>query len=166
MNVCQEETYRKLFFEIGDQLRNFLVYKCKNIQLAEDLVQDAFHTLWVNCKKVTPDKAKSYVFTIGNNLFLNTIKKRKVEDKYQVVMSNPLVEKETPEDTFLENEFQKILLDAIWNLPENDRLVFMLNRIEKKKYREIAEDLNISIKTVEKRMHNALLQLRKVHPKV
>ena len=50
---------------------------------------------------------------------------------------------------------------AIYALPEGQRLVFLMNRIDKRKYREIAEELGISQKAVEKRMHQALVTLRK-----
>jgi len=53
------------------------------------------------------------------------------------------------------------LLTAIQNLNETQRVAFLMHRIDKKKYAEIAEELNISVKAVEKRIHLALLQLRK-----
>ena len=65
-----------------------------------------------------------------------------------------------------EEEFRKRLEEGISNLPEGQRVVFLMNRIDKKKYREIAEELNISVKAVEKRMHKALVALRKISKKV
>ena len=59
----------------------------------------------------------------------------------------------------LEEEFLIKLEKTIENLPETQREVFLLNRIEKMKYKDIAEKLGISVKAVEKRMHGALLVL-------
>ena len=61
---------------------------------------------------------------------------------------------------FEEKEFMKKLQDAIAILPEKQREVFLLNRIDKMTYKEIAVLLNLSVKAVEKRMHNALIVLR------
>ncbi|MBX2818016.1 MAG: sigma-70 family RNA polymerase sigma factor, partial [Saprospiraceae bacterium] len=72
----------------------------------------------------------------------------------------------SPEFLLEEKEFKRLLEDAISALPEGQRAVFLLNRIDKKTYREIAEDLSISAKAVEKRMHKALASLRKIHKKV
>ncbi|GAB5524599.1 MAG: hypothetical protein Roseis2KO_24710 [Roseivirga sp.] len=60
------------------------------------------------------------------------------------------------------NEFESTITQAIDQLPEGQREVFLLNRIEKKTYVEIAEMLEVSVKAVEKRMHKALVKLRKV----
>jgi len=57
-------------------------------------------------------------------------------------------------------EFDKKLKKALSELPEINRITFLMNRVNGMKYREIAESLEISVKTVEKRMQNALKQLR------
>jgi RNA polymerase sigma-70 factor (ECF subfamily) len=66
----------------------------------------------------------------------------------------------SPEFLYEEEEFKNKLEKAIRNLTEGQRIAFLLNRIEGKKYAEIAEMLNISIKAVEKRIHGALVSLR------
>jgi len=129
------------------------------MDVAEDIMQDTFVTLWSNCSNVSYEKVKSYLFTVGNNLFLNMKKREKLMRSHQnEVSSRPT--NESPEFIMLEKEFLEKIERTIANLPENDREVFLLNRIEKKKYREIAEKLDISIKTVEKRMHNALKTMK------
>jgi RNA polymerase sigma factor (sigma-70 family) len=65
-----------------------------------------------------------------------------------------------------EKEFHQQLLEVIAELPEGAREVFMLNRMDGLKYREIAEMLGISQKAVEKRMHRALTTLRELHPSI
>ena len=164
-NVCKEEVYQSIFFDHSEHLRNFMYYKCGNLPQAEDLVQDAFSKLWENCAKVTLEKAKSYLFTIANNLFLNQVEHKKVVLKFE---SRGHSEKflETPEYLMEEDEFRQKLESAISDLSEDQRVVFLMNRIDKKKYREIAVELNISVKAVEKRMHRALLELRKIHKDV
>jgi RNA polymerase sigma-70 factor (ECF subfamily) len=164
-NVCQEETFKSVFLEHAKGLRNFLYYKTGNLQRSEDLVQDAFGKLWENCAKVTFEKARSFLFTVANNLFLNQVEHQKVVLKFEQKGHS---QKSNIDPQFLmeEEEFRKRLEQGISNLPEGQRVVFLMNRIDKKKYREIAEELNISVKAVEKRMHKALLTLRKISKKV
>lgn len=164
-NTCEEKVFKRVFYEQAASLRNFLYYKSGNLALAEDLVQEAFERLWKNCAKVTVAKAKSFLFTVGNNLFLNHVAHQKVVLKFEQ-RGHTQRSDETPEFLLEEQEFKRQLEQAIADLPENQRLVFLMNRIDKKTYKEIAELLGISVKAVEKRMHKALKALRKVYKRV
>lgn len=158
-SVCEQKVYEKVFYEYSKTVRNFILFKCGNVAQAEDLTQDAFVKLWKNCAKVPLNKVKSYLFTIVKNDFFNQVAHKKVVLKYQQTHQNK-VNKESPEFVMREKEFHKELNDAINSLSEKQKEVFILNRIEQKKYREIAEMLGISQKAVEKRIHQALLHLR------
>ena len=164
-SVCEEKTCHSIFLSQAERLRNFLYYKTGNLQQAEDLSQDAFGKLWENCSKVLFEKANSYLFTVANNLFLNQVEHKKVVLKFEK-KRHPKQSNLTPEFLMEEKEFKLRLEKAIADLPEGQRIVFLLNRIDKKKYREIAEELGISQKAVEKRMHKALAVLRIVSKKV
>jgi RNA polymerase sigma-70 factor (ECF subfamily) len=160
-DVCQESVYERLFLSLAPLLRNFLLYKFKDLERAEDMVQEAFFIMWQNCRKVTPALAKAYLFKVAQNQFLKLLDKDKVRQKhldFQTVQQN----EQNPEFQMEYNEFEGIISRAIDQLPEGQREVFLLNRIEKKTYVEIAEMLGVSVKAVEKRMHKALLKLRKV----
>lgn len=158
-SVCEKENYEIIFNNYSKSMRNYMYYKCGDLQQAEDIVQDAFIKLWNNCKKVIFEKAKSYLFTIANNAFLNEIAHKKVVQNYQKLnlkVSTNL----TPEFLMEEKEFMEKLKAAIDKLPEKQREVFLLSRIDKKKYAEIAEITGITVKAVEKRMSQALVTLR------
>ncbi len=157
-NVCEEQVYNALFKANSKTIFNYIYYKFGNEEKAYDAVQEAFIKLWENCSKVTPHKAKAYVSTIANNLYLNVIKAEKVRLKYAdktLVISN-----ESPEYILEEKQFHEKLEKALADLPENQRTTFLLNRIDGKKYAEIAEMENVSVKAIEKRMHLALKTLR------
>ena len=162
MGVCQEKTYQEIYFEYSEYLRNFLYYKSGDMVLAEDICHDSYIKLWENCSKVTIEKAKSYLFTIANNLFLNKAKKDKVILKFGKTLASKS-DHNDPHFILQKDEFKQKLEKAISELPETQREVFLMNRIDKKKYKEIAEELGVSVKAVEKRMHKALAALRKVH---
>jgi len=159
-DICKESVFQQVFELYAKNLRDFLIYKFNDKESAEDIVQECFVKLWQNCSEVDFDKVKSYLFTVGNNLFIN-IKKheqvvRKHQEKYVMSGKNTI----SPEFVLIEEEYAKKLELLIGRLPENQQLVFKMSRIEKKKYKEIAEELQISVKTVEKRMSLALAFLR------
>lgn len=158
-NVCEERIFSSIFKDNSKTVFNYIYYKFGNEEKAHDAVQEAFVKLWENCAKVAPDKAKSYLYTVANNLYLNVIKAEKVRLKYADQHSNS-INKESPEYVLEEKQFQKKLDDALNALPENQRTTFLLNRIDGKKYSEIAEMEGVSVKAIEKRMHLALKTLR------
>ena len=157
-HVCEEEVYASIFSTHSKTVFNYIYYKFGNEEKAYDVVQEAFIKLWENCSKVAPDKAKAYVYTIANNLYLNVIKAEKVRIKY--APDNNAVVHESPDFLMEEQEYKEKLERVLQALPENQRTTFLLNRIDGKKYSEIAEMEGVSVKAIEKRMHLALKTLR------
>ena len=107
-----------------------------------------------------PEKARSFLFTVANNSMLNELAKKKTVLAYnqQKVKSST---SESPQYVMEEKEYMNRLQNAIESLTEEQRVTFMLNRIEGKKHKEIAEMLGISRRAVEKRIYTALGILRK-----
>lgn len=160
-NICEELIFANFFKSHAKALRNYLLFKFGNQEQAEDVTQEAFIKLWENCKNVPVEKAKSYIYTIANNTTLNHIAHQKVVLEYSK-NSNPVhATSENPEFLMEEEQFKQKLQNAIANLSEAQRSAFLLHRIEGKKYHEIAEMLQISVKAVEKRISLALFELRK-----
>jgi RNA polymerase sigma-70 factor (ECF subfamily) len=157
-NVCDDQVYSEVFRTHSRTVFNYIYYKYGNEEKAHDAVQEAFVKLWENCKKVAPDKAKAFVYKVANNLYLNVLKAEKVRLKYRDPAAN--VTRVNPEFLMEEQEFKGKLEAALAALPENQRTTFLLNRIDGKKYKEIAEMEGVSIKAIEKRMHLALKSLR------
>ena len=158
-NICNETIFSKVFNKYSKDLYDFLYYKFGESFNPKDKVQEAFIKLWQNCSKVSPTKAKSYLFTVANNLMLNEAAHQKVVLAYQKVAPKHYTN-ESPEFLMQENEYMQKLQTAISNLTEAQRSAFLLNRIEGKKHKEIAALLDISTKAVEKRIYGALKKLR------
>lgn len=158
-NVCKDSVYNKIYKEHSKSIWRFIYFKCRDTAQADDLVQNAFIKMWQNCSKVSVEKAKSYLYTVCNNAFLNEIAHKKVVLKYQNLQTEN-TNYETPHYILEGKEFEEKLNNAINNLTETQRTAFLLNRIEKKKYKEIAVILDISVKAVEKRISKALVSLR------
>ncbi|MEL6812887.1 MAG: RNA polymerase sigma factor [Bacteroidota bacterium] len=158
--VCKEETFNQVYQDYGKPIWSFLYFKCGDGARADDLVQEAFIKLWQNCKKVPVEKAKSFLYTVSNNMFLNEVAHKKVVLQHAQSQVRK-VDGQSPEYLLEEKQYREKLENAIAHLTEAQRTAFLLNRIEGKKYREIAEILGISVKAVEKRMSLALAELRK-----
>ena len=156
--VCEEKVFNAIFKSNSKTIFNYIYYKYGNEEKAYDAVQEAFVKLWENCAKVAPEKAKAFVYKVANNLYLNVLKAEKVRLKY--AENAPKLSQESPEFLLEEKEFKDKLDRALNSLPENQRTVFLLNRIDGKKYAEIADMEGVSVKAIEKRMHLALKSLR------
>ncbi len=158
-SVCKDNNYQELYESHGENLRNFLYYKSGDLAKAEDWSHEAFIKLWENCKQVVFEKAKSYLFTVGNNLFLNNIRHNKVVLEFEKdnIESNSTM---NPEMVLREKEFKTILEQAISNLPTGQREAFLLNRIDKLTYKEIAKIEGVTEKAIEKRISKALISLK------
>lgn len=154
-SICEEHNYNTVFKKHSKDVFNLLVFNYGNKQLAEDAVQESYITLWRNCSKVSIEKAKSYIYTVAKNKIIDVFRSANTAKKYNFNQTN-IIEKETPSFILEEKEFHKELNSVLAKMPEKYRIPFLLNRIEKKKYKEIAEMLDTTVKSIEKRIYNAL----------
>lgn len=159
-NCCESHVFQKLHKQYAKDLHDFIYYKYGEQHNPKDKVQHAFLKLWENCKKVTPDKAKSFLFSVANNTTLNVIKHKKVVLKFSQSNKNNEADQQDPQFLLEEKEYLEKYQNALSKLTEEKRVAFLLNRVEGKRHKEIAELLGISRKAVEKRIYSALKQLR------
>ncbi|MDN5202531.1 sigma-70 family RNA polymerase sigma factor [Fulvivirgaceae bacterium BMA10] len=164
-NVCEQSVFENLFRTLAPLLRNFLMYKFQHVGYAEDTVQEAFYTLWQNCKNVSQKLAKAYVYRVAQNQMIKRLEKDKVHRKYMSFQTKS--ENEVGPDFYMEyHELSEKLKVAIEQLPDGQREVFLMHRFDNKSYAEIADELEVSVKAIEKRMHKALLKLRVICKKL
>ncbi|MFC0604646.1 RNA polymerase sigma factor [Winogradskyella pulchriflava] len=158
-NICEEHLFERLYKKHSKNLHDFLYYKFGEHLNPQDKVQDAFIKLWQNCGKISPNKAKSFLFTTANNMMLNEVAHQKVVLKYTKTPQKHSTN-ESPEFVIQEKEYHEKLQNALANLTEAQRVAFLMNRVEGKRFKEIATILDISTKAVEKRIYGALKKLR------
>ncbi|MFZ6050814.1 RNA polymerase sigma factor [Halocola ammonii] len=151
--------YREVFDEYYDAIRNFLYFKTYDEGVAEDIAQDTFVKLWENRAKIDRTTIKSYLYTIANNLAINSLKRQQLRYKFENSTSRK-VESQSPEFIAEMKEYEEKVNLVISEMTEGSREVFLMNRIEGLKYKEIAERIGISVKAVEKRMSKALQVVR------
>ncbi len=160
-SICEEKIFHSVHSEHAAPLRNFLFYRFGSLEKARDCAQEAFAKLWENCSKVSLDKAKSYLFTIANRRFLDDMDHQKVVLKFEQRQSmNEAQMESNPEYMYRKDDFKERLERLISDLPEKQRVVFLMSRIDKIKNKEIANVLGISIKTVEKHLTTTLKSLK------
>ncbi len=155
-----EQAFEKLFRHYYAPLCLYASGILQNSATAEEVVQQFFVRFWERRKTITIDTSpKSYFFRSVKNRCLNTIKHEKV--KQQHIKTLQLEAVPPPYDAyFLEVDLRNDIEKSIAALPEKRREIFRLSREEGLKYREIAEKLGISIKTVETQMGLAIKYLR------
>ena len=158
-DICDKLRFSKVYEKHSQGLNNFLYYKYGEALNPSDVMQDAFITLWENCAKVSPDKVKSYLFTIANNMMLNAYKHQKVIFKHQEVKPREYTN-ETPEFLMRKEEFLQGYEKVLSNIKEEHRVAFLLNKVDGKTHQEIADMLGVTKKVVEHRIYTAFNTLK------
>ncbi|GHE42038.1 RNA polymerase sigma factor [Sphingobacterium griseoflavum] len=159
-SICKKEIFAAFFHKQVKALRNFLFYRYGNQDQANDMAQEAFVALWQNCHRVPYNGAQAYLYKVANNKTLKIKAHEKVVLTYQQRKGYNEENHESPQFLLEEKQFKEQLLQAIARLKETQRVAFLMHRIDKMKYAEIAEALGISVKAVEKRIHLAMLALK------
>src|SRR5215204_4117290 len=136
---------------------------------AEEMVQQVFFKLWErNVRKDSfgetlsmTGSATAYLYRAVHNESLNYIKHQKVRSNHQLNVAYSMKnEVEHPAKKIMAGELEKKIHSALNELPEQCRTIFQMSRFDELKYREIADKLGISVKTVESQMSKALRLLR------
>lgn len=128
---------------------------------SEEVVQAFFLKLWEDRSKIEITiSLKSYLFGAVRNRCLNFIKHQKIKQDYETEVVNSISAENYAANSFLEVDLLKKIEESINALPPRRREIFILSREHGLKYREIAEKMNISVKTVEAQMGQALKDLR------
>jgi RNA polymerase sigma-70 factor, ECF subfamily len=157
-----ENAFKELFVAYCQSLINFACRFVKDVSIAENIVQDVFLKVWMNRSQLDVSlNFKSYIYTAVKNQALKHLKHEDVVRHSSEIIKAERSFVKTPEDEMSESELKNSFYQAIDELPEKCRLIFSLNRFDKFTYAEIADLLDISIKTVETQMGRALKYLRK-----
>jgi RNA polymerase sigma-70 factor (ECF subfamily) len=157
--ITVEEFFRQCFHEYFDKLYSYAFTMVKNNAEAKDIVQTAYIKLWEKRNEVNlAVSARAYLYTTVYHLSLNTIRNRKIREGHHKQMMHAVSAGHT--NSAEEKETGTRITNLVNDLPPRCKEVFCKNRYEGKKYKEIADELGISIKTVEVQMGKALKFLR------
>ena len=157
-----ESAFEQLFRHYGQALVYFAHNYVRDLSIAENLVQDVFVAVWEKRATLSPDRSiKSYLYTATKNRALKHLRHEEITSKNREKIDLYSVAPSTPDDLLSHDETAAAIGRAIEALPEKCRLVFKLNRFDHLTYAEVAEVLDISVKTVETQMGRALHVLRR-----
>ena len=151
--------FDQIFNQWYEPIRNFLYYKTGNVHLAEDIAQDTFLKIWEKKDEIKISTIKAFLFTIATNILNNKIEHQKVTFKFINTYQEPNPAS-SPDFDMEMQEFNEKLQKALAELDDNKRTVFLMNRIDELTYKQIADNLGLTVKAIEKRMEKALAFLR------
>jgi RNA polymerase sigma factor (sigma-70 family) len=149
-----EQDYNNCVDEHSNGVYRFIVKNIRSTQDAEDIVQSAFEKLWVNRERVTPLKAKSYLYTIAYHQMIDVIRKENKKPTTNELIEVDQVTHQTS------SELKQNLLSAINQLNPTQKSLVLLKDYEGYSYQEIGEIMNLSESQVKVYLHRARLFLK------
>jgi RNA polymerase sigma-70 factor (ECF subfamily) len=164
-----EEAFELLFYRYYPRLFTFARDVVQSENIANDMVQDVYLKLWEKRGDLRDISVKNLLYTMVRNQCLNYLRNKRVINNKKVTLSemNQVEElygidfhSKIPEK-LLEQQLEEEIHHVMNKLPEKSREVFRLSRIKGLKNKEIAEELNVSQKNVEKHISKALQLFRK-----
>ena len=156
--------FRQVFDQYHQKLYFFILYKTKSEYIAEEVAQMAFTKLW-QCRQTLREEytISTQLFRIATTILIDFL--RKYNNKDAVTGRLDVLEAEKGVDSTNERmsgvELQKRISEAVKELPPVRKQVFEMSREQGMSYREIAETLSVSSKTVEAHIYKALKQIKK-----
>jgi RNA polymerase sigma-70 factor (ECF subfamily) len=161
VNIQTEAGFELTYKTYFKGLYTYALSIVRDNDTAEELTQQVFYKLWEKRNSILiSESVRAYLYRSVYHESMNYLKHQKVRNTH----SEYAMHQESYENTTLRNleakELENRLSSALNQLPEMCRTVFQLCRFEELKYREIAEKLNIPVKTVENQMGKALRLLR------
>ncbi|QGY44215.1 sigma-70 family RNA polymerase sigma factor [Maribellus comscasis] len=139
----------------SDRLYRFVLKSIKDVQRAEDIVQDSYEKLWKNVENVNAEKVRSYLFTTAYHTMIDIIRK----DKRSAFSEDLKLTEESHENNY--SDLSEVLKEAVGKLPEIQRMVLLLRDYEGYSYQEIGEMATLSESQVKVYIYRARVFLKK-----
>jgi RNA polymerase sigma-70 factor (ECF subfamily) len=157
-----QENFDRIYICYFARMQRFAKIYVMSDEEAENIVQDVFLMLWEKRKVLNIQiSLTAYLFSLVKNKCIDYLRHKIIDDEYKRELSFKLNALEEINRAFATDEdIEKFINDALQKLPARCREIFVKSRVEGKKYSEIAEELNISVNTVENQMVFALKKLR------
>ncbi len=153
------EEFKSLFDRNFDSVRSYIYYRCGDQDLATDIAQDVFMKVWEKDFEIRDGKIVGLLYKMASDLFVSSYRRKELDGRYRNTIELEYYS-ESPDETAEYNELKEKYEKALAEMNENQRIVFLMSRVEGLKYGEISERLNIGLKAVEKRMTLALKYLK------
>jgi len=153
--------FRYIFEKYYNRLVSYIMTYANDKWLSEDIVQQAFINLWDDRMKLNDNKSpKGYLYAIAYNRYIDTAKKVKKREKLLDQVWERALRDRIQEDTETTEQRIQKMKEVIETLPPKCKEIIYMNKVQGFKYKEIAEQMGISIKTVESQMRIAFTKTR------
>lgn len=167
----QSQACERLYIEHHHALRRFLAVRCGLHSEIDDIVQEVFARLAQRvdlARRLPPadERNRSYLFVVANRVVINLERRRKLERRYirkraDAALGGDKLTSPSAEHVVAVRDDLESVRRAILELKSNWRRAFVLHRFRHMSYIEIAQEMGVSVKTVEKYIHFALKALRR-----
>jgi RNA polymerase sigma factor (sigma-70 family) len=176
MDLAMQELKQTTFLKEKDKLLGFIRNRVNNVEEAEDILQDVFYQFVAGFETIESlDRVTSWLYSVARNKIIDRYRRDAARPKrtdFELLAGKdddaPLTLQEilpdldnSPESTLLREAIWDEITDALAELPADQREIFILNEIEEKGFREIAEETGVSINTLLSRKRYAIIALRK-----
>ncbi|OJX87343.1 MAG: RNA polymerase subunit sigma-70 [Paludibacter sp. 47-17] len=158
--MLNKAEFKQIFDKYFDTIRSFIYYRCGDVDAASDMAQDVFMKIWEKREQLNALELKPLLYKIANDMIISSYRKNNSRVDYEQSMTTQEQSQLSPEEELNFQELSSMYAKALEQMPEIQRVVFLMNRNDEMKYHEIAECLQLSVKAVEKRMSGALQYLR------
>ena len=158
-----EQAFRQLYLLLAGSLKQFAYTIIHSKEQAEEITEDVFISLWQNKAGLTDIKnLKVYLYVATRNTSLNYLHKKSGRSNYDSIDYAHVEFAATdpnPEQIFITSEMRKRIDEVIQALPTKCKLIFKMAKEDRLKYREIADILNITVKTIDNQLAIALKKI-------
>ncbi len=158
--MLNKAEFKQIFDRYFDTIRSFIFYRCGDVDAASDMAQDVFMKIWEKREQINTVELKPLLYKIANDMVISSYRKNNTRMDYEQSMAMQSETQQSAEEELNYQELSASYAKALEQMPEIQRVVFLMNRNDEMKYQEIAECLQLSVKAVEKRMSGALQYLR------
>jgi len=176
MDLAMQELKQNTFLNEKDKLLGFIRSRVSTVEEAEDILQDVFYQFIEGFNSIQSlDRVTSWLYSVARNKIIDRYRRdasRPQRTDFELLSGKdddaPLTLQEilpdldnTPEATLLREAIWDEITEALTELPADQREIFILNELEDKSFREIADETGVSINTLLSRKRYAIMALRK-----
>ena len=159
--MLNKKEFKDIYDEYFDSVRKFVYYRCGDMEMASDVAQDVFMKVWEKRSFLNEKDLKLLLYKIAADYYTDSYRRKMRFINVEQSISTTQDETYSPEDEMNFNELIAAYTEALEQMTEKRRTVFLMSRDDGMKYSEIADNLRISVKSVEKHMSGALQFLKK-----
>ena len=159
--MLNKKEFKDLYDKYFDSIRKFVYYRCGDMEMASDVAQDVFMKVWEKRSFLDGKDIKLLLYKIAADFYTDSYRRKMRFMNVEQRISTTYDETCSPEDEMNFNELIATYTKALEQMTDKRRTVFLMSRDDGMKYAEIADNLRISVKSVEKHMSGALQFLKK-----